>query len=40
MEQIETRVTSVSNGEGYMRTHPRAPVPMPSGPAIFETTGP
>ena len=40
MEQIETRVTSVSNGERYMRGHPGATVPMPSGPAIFETTGP
>jgi hypothetical protein len=40
MEQLETRVTSVSNGEGYMRAHPGASVPMPSGPAIFETTGP
>ncbi|MFZ1576293.1 MAG: hypothetical protein WAT36_13865 [Chromatiaceae bacterium] len=40
MEQIETRVTSVDNGETYMRAHPGAQVPMPSGPAIFETTGP
>ena len=39
-EQIETRVTSVSNGETYMGAHPGTTVPMPSGPAIFETTGP
>jgi hypothetical protein len=40
MEQLETRVGSVDNGEGYMRAHPGSIVPMPSGPAIFETTGP
>jgi hypothetical protein len=40
MEQLETRVTSVDNGEAYMRAHPGTQVPMPSGPAIFETTGP
>ncbi len=40
MEQLETRVTSVDNGENYMRAHPGTKVPMPSGPAIFETTGP
>ena len=40
MEQIETRVTSVDNGEAHMRAHPGTQVPMPSGPAIFETTGP
>jgi hypothetical protein len=40
MEQIETRVRSVDNGEEYMRTHPGTVVPMPRGPAIFETTGP
>ncbi|MCC7279164.1 MAG: hypothetical protein IT487_12730, partial [Chromatiaceae bacterium] len=40
MEQIETRVTSVDNGETYMRAHPGTPISMPSGPAIFETTGP
>ena len=39
MEQLETRLTSVKNGEDYMRSHPGI-VPMPSGPAIFETTGP
>ncbi len=40
MEQIETRVTSVDNGETYLRAHPGTQVPMPNGPAIFETTGP
>lgn len=39
MEQLETRLTSVDNGETFMRARP-ATVPMPSGPAIFETTGP
>lgn len=40
MEQIETRVASVANGEAYVRAHPAPPIPMPTGPAIFETTGP
>ncbi|NEX22338.1 hypothetical protein G3480_18850 [Thiorhodococcus mannitoliphagus] len=40
MEQLETRVTSVDNGETYMRAHPGTVISMPSGPAIFETTGP
>jgi hypothetical protein len=40
MEQLETRVRSVVNGEDYMRAHPGLVVAMPSGPAIFETTGP
>lgn len=39
MEQLETRVRSVDNGEDYKRTH-RGTIPMPRGPAIFETTGP
>jgi len=39
MEQLETRVRSVDNGEKYMRDHPGTVVPMPSGPSIFETTG-
>jgi hypothetical protein len=39
MEQLETRVRSVDNGESYMRTHPGTVIPMPHGPAIFETTG-
>ncbi|EGV16115.1 hypothetical protein [Thiocapsa marina] len=40
MEQLETRVTSVENGEAYVRSRPGITIPMPSGPAIFETTGP
>jgi hypothetical protein len=40
MEQLETRVTSVDNGETFMRSRPGALIPMPSGPAIFETVGP
>ncbi len=40
IEQIETRVQSVENGARYLRQHPGAVIPMPSGPAIFETTGP
>jgi hypothetical protein len=40
MEQLETRVDSVAKGEAYMRAHPGTVIPMPSGPAIFETTGP
>jgi hypothetical protein len=40
IEQLETRVRSVDNGEAYMRAHPGTIVPMPRGPAIFETTGP
>ncbi|MBV5275289.1 MAG: hypothetical protein JZU52_17140 [Lamprocystis purpurea] len=40
MEQLQTRVDSVDKGEAYMRAHPGTVIPMPSGPAIFETTGP
>jgi hypothetical protein len=40
MEQLETRVQSVANGEQYLRAHPGTIVAMPKGPAIFETTGP
>jgi len=39
MEQLQTRVRSVENGEKYVRSHPGA-IPMPRGTAIFETTGP
>ncbi len=39
MEQLQTRVKSVDNGENYVRRH-RGTIPMPRGPAIFETTGP
>lgn len=40
VEQVETRVESVDNGESYFRRNPRAVIPMPSGAAIFETIGP
>jgi hypothetical protein len=40
MEQLETRIDSVAKGETYLRAHPGTVIPMPSGPAIFETTGP
>jgi hypothetical protein len=39
VEQVETRVRSVDNGEAYMRAHPGTVVPMPEGAAIFETSG-
>ncbi len=39
MEQLEARVRSVDNGEVYMHAHPATVVPMPRGPAIFETAG-
>ena len=39
MEQLETRVHSVANGEEFMRSHTGTVIPMPSGPAIFETAG-
>lgn len=40
MEQLETRVRSVDNGEAYIRDHPDTVIPMPRGSAIFETVGP
>jgi hypothetical protein len=40
VEQLETRVRSVDNGERYMREKDNPVVPMPAGPKIFETTGP
>lgn len=39
VEQLETRVASVDNGEQYFRSH-RGVIPMPDGAQIFETTGP
>jgi hypothetical protein len=39
VEQLETRVGSVDNGERYLRENPRAIVPMPEGSGIFEATG-
>jgi hypothetical protein len=40
VEQLTTRVGSVDNGERYMREKHNPVVPMPTGPKIFETTGP
>lgn len=40
VEQLETRVISVDNGETYMRRHPGIVIRMPRGAAIFETVGP
>ncbi|MFA6052844.1 MAG: hypothetical protein WC762_09660 [Methylobacter sp.] len=40
VEQIETRVTSVGNGEAYFRKNPGNVIPMPGGAAIFQTIGP
>ncbi len=40
MEQLETRVGSVANGEEYLRSHRGEVIAMPRGTALFETTGP
>ncbi len=40
VEQVTTRITSVNNGEAYVRKHPREVIAMPSGAAIFQTLGP
>ncbi len=40
VEQLQTRVGSVDNGETFMRGAANALVPMPEGAKIFETTGP
>ena len=40
VEQIETRVNSVDNGEAYFRKNPRSVISMPSGAAVFQTLGP
>jgi hypothetical protein len=40
VEQVQTRVTAVQNGETYARQHRGSPITMPQGPSIFETTGP
>ena len=40
VEQIETRINSIDNGETYMRNNLRRVIPMPSGTAIFQTVGP
>jgi len=39
VEQLETRVGSIENGEQYMRENPRVIISMPEGSSIFETTG-
>jgi hypothetical protein len=40
IEQLETRVGSVNNGEKFMHEKSNPVVPMPEGPKIFETVGP
>lgn len=40
VEQLETRVHAVENGEKFMRRYPRTVIEMPKGHAIFETVGP
>lgn len=40
VEQVETRINSVQNGETYFRKNPRGTIAMPSGAAIFQTIGP
>jgi hypothetical protein len=40
VEQIETRVASVNNGETYFRKNPGSVIPMPDGATIFQTIGP
>ncbi len=38
-EQLIVRVDSVANGEKYMAAHPGTVIPMPPGPAIFQSLG-
>ena len=38
-EQLIVRVDSVANGEEFMKTHPNTVIPMPSGPAVYQTLG-
>lgn len=39
-EQLTVRVTSVNNGEKYMKAHPGTVIPMPTRPAgVFQTGG-
>jgi len=40
IEQLETRVVSVNNGEDYIRKNPQRIISMPSGASIFQTVGP
>jgi hypothetical protein len=39
-ENVTRRVLSVQNGEDYVRANGAAPMPMPEGAAIFQTSGP
>jgi hypothetical protein len=38
-EQLLVRVVSVANGEEFMGEHPGTVIPMPSGPAVYQTLG-
>jgi len=39
-EQLTVRITSVSNGEAYMKSHPGAVIPMPGGTSgVFQAGG-
>jgi hypothetical protein len=38
-EQLIVRVDSVANGEEFMRANPGTVIPMPSGPAVYQTLG-
>lgn len=40
VEQLETRVGALDNGEDYLRKHRGTVIAMPAGAAIFETLGP
>ena len=40
VEQLETRVSAIDNGETYVRQHRGGIIAMPSGAAIFQTIGP
>ncbi len=39
-EQVLTRVTAIDNGEAWHRDHPGTTMAMPSGIALFQTSGP
>jgi hypothetical protein len=39
-EAVNRRVVSVNNGEGFMKGRKYAPIEMPKGYSLFETTGP
>ena len=40
VEQLNTRVGAIENGNDWRQHHTQATIPMPAGPAIFETMGP